>query len=40
MTGVTGLNLWSILVAAAGAIVLLLAYNALRRPRKAWRASP
>ena len=33
-TGVTGLNLWSILVAAAGSIVLLVVYNALRRSRK------
>ena len=30
-TGVTGLNLHSILVAAVGAIVLLLVYHAIRR---------
>jgi uncharacterized membrane protein YeaQ/YmgE (transglycosylase-associated protein family) len=28
-TGVTGFNLWSILVAVAGAVVLLLAYHAI-----------
>ena len=30
-SGVTGLNLYSILVAAVGAIVLLLAFHAVRR---------
>lgn len=29
--GVTGLNLWSILVAAVGSVVLLVAYHALQR---------
>jgi uncharacterized membrane protein YeaQ/YmgE (transglycosylase-associated protein family) len=32
--GVTGLNLWSILVAVVGAVVLLAGYNAFRRERK------
>jgi uncharacterized membrane protein YeaQ/YmgE (transglycosylase-associated protein family) len=31
-TGVTGLNLWSIFVAGIGSVVLLLVYNAVRRP--------
>ena len=33
--GVTGLNIWSLLVAVAGAVVLLLLYHAVtgRRPR-------
>jgi uncharacterized membrane protein YeaQ/YmgE (transglycosylase-associated protein family) len=33
-TGVTGLNIWSMIVAIVGAIVVLLIYNALtgRRP--------
>jgi uncharacterized membrane protein YeaQ/YmgE (transglycosylase-associated protein family) len=30
--GVTGLNLWSLLVATVGSVVLLLLYHALRRP--------
>ena len=30
-TGVTGLNLWSMLVAIIGAIVVLVAYHAIRR---------
>jgi len=34
--GVTGFNLWSLLVATAGSVVLLLAYYAIRRP--AWRS--
>jgi uncharacterized membrane protein YeaQ/YmgE (transglycosylase-associated protein family) len=29
--GVTGFNLWSLLVAIGGAIVVLLAYNAINR---------
>jgi uncharacterized membrane protein YeaQ/YmgE (transglycosylase-associated protein family) len=29
--GVTGLNLWSLVVATTGSIVLLLAYHAIRR---------
>jgi uncharacterized membrane protein YeaQ/YmgE (transglycosylase-associated protein family) len=33
-SGVTGLNLWSLLVATVGSVVLLLAYYAIRRP--AW----
>lgn len=36
--GVTGLNLWSLLVATVGSVVLLLAYYALRRPM--WRGPP
>jgi len=32
-SGVTGINLYSILVSAAGAIVLLVAYHALRGRR-------
>jgi uncharacterized membrane protein YeaQ/YmgE (transglycosylase-associated protein family) len=32
-TGVTGLNLYSIFVAAVGAIVVLVIYHALVRPR-------
>jgi len=30
-TGVTGLNLWSMLVAIIGAVVVLVAYHAIRR---------
>jgi uncharacterized membrane protein YeaQ/YmgE (transglycosylase-associated protein family) len=30
-TGVTGLNLYSLLVAVVGAVVLLVAYHAIRR---------
>jgi uncharacterized membrane protein YeaQ/YmgE (transglycosylase-associated protein family) len=33
--GVTGLNLWSMLVAIAGSIVVLLIYNALMGRRRA-----
>ncbi len=34
--GVTGFNLWSLLVAVVGAVVLLLLWHALRRsPRRA-----
>ncbi len=29
--GVTGLNLWSMLVAVVGAVVVLLAYHAIKR---------
>jgi uncharacterized membrane protein YeaQ/YmgE (transglycosylase-associated protein family) len=31
--GVTGLNVWSMLVAVGGAVVLLLAWNAIERHR-------
>lgn len=34
-TGVTGLNIWSIIVAIVGAIVVLLVYNALTGRRSA-----
>jgi uncharacterized membrane protein YeaQ/YmgE (transglycosylase-associated protein family) len=34
-TGVTGLNIWSIIVAIVGAIVVLLVYNALMGRRSA-----
>jgi uncharacterized membrane protein YeaQ/YmgE (transglycosylase-associated protein family) len=30
--GVTGFNLWSLLVATAGAVILLLIVNAVKRP--------
>jgi len=30
-TGVTGFNLWSLLVAVIGSVVLLFAYHAIRR---------
>lgn len=30
-TGVTGFNLWSLFVAVIGSVVLLIAYNAIRR---------
>jgi uncharacterized membrane protein YeaQ/YmgE (transglycosylase-associated protein family) len=33
--GVTGFNLWSILVAFVGAVVLLVVYHALRGPQRA-----
>jgi uncharacterized membrane protein YeaQ/YmgE (transglycosylase-associated protein family) len=33
-TGVTGFNLWSLFVAVIGAIVVLLLYHALVRPRR------
>ncbi|GEM_PF-191379 len=33
--GVTGFNLWSILVAFVGGVVLLLIYHAIRRPARA-----
>ena len=31
-TGITGFDLWSLLVATTGAVVLLVAYHAIRRP--------
>jgi len=31
MTGVTGLNFWSLLVAVVGAVVFLVVYHAIRR---------
>ena len=34
-TGVTGLNIWSIIVAVVGAIVVLVVYNALTGRRSA-----
>jgi uncharacterized membrane protein YeaQ/YmgE (transglycosylase-associated protein family) len=34
-TGVTGLNLWSLLVSVIGAVVVLAAYHALSRRRLA-----
>jgi uncharacterized membrane protein YeaQ/YmgE (transglycosylase-associated protein family) len=34
-SGVTGFNIWSILVAVAGAVVLLLAYHAIAGRRSA-----
>lgn len=34
-TGVTGLNVWSIIVAVVGAIVVLVAYNAMTGRRSA-----
>jgi len=34
-TGVTGLNIWSIVVAIVGAVVVLLLYNALTGRRRA-----
>ena len=35
-TGVTGLNIWSMIVAIAGSVVVLLVYNALTGRRRAW----
>jgi uncharacterized membrane protein YeaQ/YmgE (transglycosylase-associated protein family) len=35
-TGVTGLNIWSMIVAIIGAVVVLLVYNALTGRRRAW----
>jgi uncharacterized membrane protein YeaQ/YmgE (transglycosylase-associated protein family) len=35
-TGVTGLNIWSMIVAIVGSIVVLLVYNALTGQRRAW----
>jgi uncharacterized membrane protein YeaQ/YmgE (transglycosylase-associated protein family) len=34
-TGVTGLNIWSMIVAIVGSIVVLLIYNAVTRRRQA-----
>ena len=33
-TGVTGFNLWSLFVAVVGAIVVLMVYHAIVRPRR------
>jgi uncharacterized membrane protein YeaQ/YmgE (transglycosylase-associated protein family) len=33
-TGVTGLNLWSLMVAVLGSVVLLVAYHAVTRRRR------
>ena len=35
-TGVTGLNIWSMIVAIVGSVVVLLVYNALTGRRRAW----
>jgi uncharacterized membrane protein YeaQ/YmgE (transglycosylase-associated protein family) len=35
--GVTGFNLWSILVAFIGGVVVLLVYHAVRGPREEYR---
>jgi uncharacterized membrane protein YeaQ/YmgE (transglycosylase-associated protein family) len=35
-TGITGLNIWSMIVAVVGSIVVLLVYNALTGRRRAW----
>ena len=35
-TGVTGLNIWSMIVAIAGSVVVLLVYNMLTGRRRAW----
>ena len=35
-TGVTGLNIYSLLVAVVGAVLLLVAYHAIRRRNLAW----
>jgi uncharacterized membrane protein YeaQ/YmgE (transglycosylase-associated protein family) len=35
-TGVTGLNIWSMIVAIAGSVVVLLVYNVLTGRRRAW----
>jgi uncharacterized membrane protein YeaQ/YmgE (transglycosylase-associated protein family) len=35
-TGVTGLNVWSMIVAIVGSVVVLLVYNALSGRRQAW----
>ena len=35
-TGVTGLNIWSMIVAIVGSVVVLLVYNALTGSRRAW----
>jgi len=35
-TGVTGLNIWSMIVAIVGSVVVLLIYNALTGRRRSW----
>jgi len=35
-SGVTGLNIYSLLVAVVGAVLLLVAYHAVRRRNLAW----
>ena len=35
-SGVTGLNIYSLLVAVVGAVLLLVAYHALRRRNLSW----
>ena len=35
-TGVTGFNIWSMIVAIIGSVVVLLVYNALTGRRRAW----
>jgi uncharacterized membrane protein YeaQ/YmgE (transglycosylase-associated protein family) len=35
-TGVTGFNIWSMIVAIVGSVVVLLVYNALTGRRRAW----
>jgi len=35
-TGVTGLNIWSMIVAIVGSVVVLLVYNVLTGRRRAW----
>jgi uncharacterized membrane protein YeaQ/YmgE (transglycosylase-associated protein family) len=35
-TGITGLNIWSMIVAIVGSVVVLLVYNALTGRRRAW----
>jgi uncharacterized membrane protein YeaQ/YmgE (transglycosylase-associated protein family) len=35
-SGVTGLNIYSLLVAVVGAVLLLIAYHAIRRRNLAW----
>jgi uncharacterized membrane protein YeaQ/YmgE (transglycosylase-associated protein family) len=35
-SGVTGLNVYSLLVAVVGAVLLLVAYHAIRRRNLAW----
>jgi len=35
-TGVTGLNIWSMIVAIIGSVVVLLVYNVLTGRRRAW----
>jgi uncharacterized membrane protein YeaQ/YmgE (transglycosylase-associated protein family) len=35
-TGVTGFNIWSMIVAIVGSVVVLLVYNALTDRRRSW----